>query len=295
MLNRSKSAVLRVLREVSLLPLRALGTRERRRALEKLNASMVTEVDVPKGKLQFVTTTSLLHARAASVLSKEPDTIRWIDGFGSADVFWDIGANVGVFSLYAARCRHVHVLAFEPSADNYMILCKNIEINHLDCHVVPYCIALAGNTELGVLNSPSREMGAALHQFGWSGETSRYWSGGVSKSVQGMIGFTIDDFIRQFRPPFPTRLKLDVDGLEGSILRGAEQTLRDLRLQSVMAELPLSDKAERDSAIAVLSGAGFDLVMRGEVQESGGESAANHFFVRKGSQLTNNTARLPIQ
>jgi hypothetical protein len=146
--------------------------------------------------------------------------------------------------------------------------------------VVPYCIALSGSTELGVLNSPSREMGAALHQFGGKGESSRYWNGGKTIGAQGMLGFTVDDFIRQFRPPFPTRLKLDVDGLEWAILQGAKQTLDDPRLQSVMAELPISDEAERNCAIAWLSDAGFQLVMCGEPQESGNKSAANHFFAR---------------
>jgi FkbM family methyltransferase len=281
MLNRSKSAGLRALREVASFPLRALGMQQCGRALEKLTSSMVSKVDVPDGSLHFMTPTPLLQARANSTLSKEPDTIAWIDSFRRRDVFWDVGANVGVFSLYAARRRGVHVLAFEPSAENYMVLCRNVSINALDGLVVPYCIALAGSTELGVLNSPSREMGASLHQFGERGETSRYWDGCKHTSAQGMIGFTIDGLIRQFRPPFPSHLKLDVDGLEWQILQGAHQTLRDPRLQSVMAELPLSDRGERDSAIALMSDAEFDLMLCGEIQEAGGETAANHFFARR--------------
>ena len=280
-LLRLKSAGLRAIRDVASFPLRALGAQQRGRALQKLTASMISEVDAHEGTLRFVTPTPLLQARANSILEKEPETIKWIDGFDSHEVLWDVGANVGVFSLYAARCRKVRVLAFEPSADNFMILCKNIDINAFEGRVVPYCVAFAGTTELGVLNSPSREMGAALHQFGARGESSPYWNGGKCTSAQGMIGFTIDDFIRQFQPPFPNRLKLDVDGLEWPILQGAEQTLRDLRLQSVMAELPMSDDAERNRAMAWLSDAGFDLVLRGGIQESGGACAANHFFSRK--------------
>ena len=281
MLKRVQSAGLRGVREVASVPLRLLGRTQRRRALEKLGAELISDMRVSGRTLHFVTSTSLLEARANSILSKEPDTIRWIDGFNSKDVFWDVGANVGVFSLYAARCRELRVLAFEPSADNYAVLCKNVEINSLEGSVVPYCLALAGRTELGVLNSPTRELGASLHQFGAKGDVSRYSDGGANSSAQGMVGFTIDDFVGQFRPLFPTRLKLDVDGLEWPILQGARQTLRDSRLQSVMAELPLSDPVERDRAIAWLSDAGFDLVTCGATQESGGESAANHFFARE--------------
>src|SRR5262245_13412768 len=190
MLRRCKSAGRRALREVASLPLRALGNTQRVQALQKLAASMVSEVNVPDGTLRFMTPTPLLQWRADSLLTKEPDTIRWIDQFNSDDVFWDVGANVGVFSLYAACRRRLRVLAFEPSADNYMILCRNIEINAFEGRVIPYCIALAGTTVLGVLNSPRREMGTALHQFGKRGETSRYWSGNSNTCVQGMVGFT---------------------------------------------------------------------------------------------------------
>jgi FkbM family methyltransferase len=269
------------MRELASLPLRMMPEFQRGLALEKMTSSMVSRVDVPAGSLLFTTPTPLLQARAKSTMTKEPDTIRWIDEFEPSDVFWDIGANVGVFGLYAARQRGVRVLAFEPSADNYTVLCRNIEINAFEDQVTPYCVALAGGTKLGVLNSPSREMGASLHQFGQKGQTSRYWDRGNTTSAQGVVGFSIDDFIGQFRPPFPTRLKIDVDGLEWPILQGARNTLCDRRLKSVMAELPLSDEDERNRAIRCLSDAGLDLLSVGEAQESGGERAANHFFSRK--------------
>jgi hypothetical protein len=169
MLKQVKSAGLRALREVASLPLRTLGNRERDRVLEKLTGSMISELRLPERPLRFMTSTPLLQTRANSILLKEPDTIQWIDRFEPSDVFWDVGANVGIFSLYAASRREVKVLAFEPSADNYMVLCRNVEINALE-RFVPYCIALTGNTELDVLNSPSRELGGALHQFGGRGK-----------------------------------------------------------------------------------------------------------------------------
>ena len=48
----------------------------------------------------------------------------------------------------------------------------------------------------------------------------------------------------QFQPPFPNYLKIDVDGLEWSILRGAKQTLGDSRLRSAMIELSVSNQDE---------------------------------------------------
>jgi FkbM family methyltransferase len=286
MIRRSKATGVRALRELASLPLYALGKGQRRQILERLSASMVSKVDLPDGKsLYFMTSTALLQARALSVLSKEPDTIQWIDRFKTDEVFWDVGANVGVFGLYAARRRGIRVVAFEPSADNYMVLCRNVEMNKLDEHITPYCIALAGKTELGMLNIASMSMGAAWNQFGRRGETSRYWSSPNNVYVQGMVGYAIDDFISYFQPPFPTHLKIDVDGLEWQILQGGRQTLCDPRLKSIMVELCISDPVDRDQAIAHLAEVGFELFLQGEIQESGGQAAANHFFVRSQASM----------
>ena len=68
--------------------------------------------------------------------SKEPETLSWIDNFdiyrksNSEDlIFWDIGANVGLYSIYAAtKYDNISVFAFEPSALNLNILTKAFKI-----------------------------------------------------------------------------------------------------------------------------------------------------------------------
>src|SRR5881394_2354315 len=69
----------------------------------------------PAGVIRFYCPAPLPEWRARSILIKEPETLEWIDDFRKGEVFWDVGANVGVFSLYAAF-RHATVYAFEPSA-----------------------------------------------------------------------------------------------------------------------------------------------------------------------------------
>lgn len=280
MLERPKSIMRRFVRELAELPLRSLGEEQKSRVVEGLLASTVSEIEVDKHTLRFLTLTPLLLARARTTLTKEPDTIRWIEGFQVDDVLWDVGANVGVFSIYAAAVRGVRVLAFEPSADNYMVLCNNVEINDLGERVTPYCVAVSHNTGLGVLNSQSRGLGTSLHQFGQPGDSSRYWTTKRGSYVQGMISFSIDDLVRKFSPTFPTHLKIDVDGLELSILQGAANTLRDRRLRSIMVELSVSDSEERSTGIDLLSNAGFHLESQGEPQEAAGSVAANHFFTK---------------
>lgn len=255
-----------------------LGPSVRAQVLEQAVEETISVTDVPGGQILFFAPAPMLLWRAKSLLSKETDTIQWIDGFANDGVFWDIGANVGVYSLYAAVRKRVRVLSFEPSAANFHALSKNIQLNQLCDRVTAYCVALSGQTQLGVLNMSSPSMGAAVSQFGQSGEMSRYWEGYSQAAFQGMIGFTIDDFVRQFDPPFPNHIKIDVDGLELPILIGASATLRDPRLRSLIVELSVSDKEEYTQALAFIEKAGFFLVSQGQTQGTRTERAANHLF-----------------
>ena len=272
-------------RRIGTWPLRLIGSRLRAEILENLAEEAVCTSTIPGGQIRFYAPSPLLISRAGSALSKETDTIRWIDGFGQGTVFWDVGANVGVFSLYAAIRKPVSVVSFEPLAANFHVLSRNIHLNQLDDRISAYCIAFSGQTQLGVLNIASPLMGASLSQFGQPGEMSRYW-GGHAGAAHGMIGFTIDDFISQFDPPFPNYLKIDVDGLELPILAGARSTLRDPRMRSVLVELSLNRQDEHETAVQVLEEAGFSFVSRGAKQENSNESAANHVFEKAVSTPT---------
>ena len=67
---------------------------------------------------------------------KEPETIQWIDKFTKIEnnniIFWDVGANLGLYSIYAAlKHANIEVISFEPSTSNLRILSRNISINNL--------------------------------------------------------------------------------------------------------------------------------------------------------------------
>src|SRR4051794_37732121 len=88
-----------------------------------------------------------LRLRSAA---KEPWTVKWIEAFEPGDVFYDIGANVGAYSLLAAKVGGgaVPVVAFEPSAPTYHDLCVNVALNGCDEIVTPLPFALWSETTL---------------------------------------------------------------------------------------------------------------------------------------------------
>jgi FkbM family methyltransferase len=186
------------------------------------------------GTIYFFCPGKLPGWRAQTLLAKEPETIEWINTFSDKDVFWDIGANVGVYSLYAAL-RNITVMSFEPSSGNYYLLNRNIEINKMANRISALCIAFNDLTLLDSFYMANTDLGGALSSFAeaidWKGKPF------TSYFNQAMIGFSIDDFVRQFNPPFPNHIKIDVDGIENKIIKGAEKTLSDKRMKSLLIEL----------------------------------------------------------
>ena len=240
----------------------------------------IVEQDAGIGSLKFFCPSYLPEWRARTLMSKEPETLEWIDGFAKTDVLWDVGANVGLYSLYAAL-RGLTVLSFEPSPGNYYLLSRNVELNGFDERIASYCIAFNDDTRLDSFYMANTDLGGALSSFGeatdWKGEIFK------AKFRQAMVGYSIDDFIRQFSPPFPNHLKIDVDGIEKKIVAGASRTLADPRLESVLIELNVN-LDETAEIIRAMEDCGLSLAKREHAEAYYlGEAKAiyNHIFVRK--------------
>jgi FkbM family methyltransferase len=180
-------------------------------------------------QLRFVCPNRLTRWRAQTLATKEPETLSWIRGFAPGSVMWDVGANIGVYGLYAARACGCRVVAFEPAPANFALLAKNIQINGLQDSVTAFPIALGESTGLDLLHMQNTDPGGAFARFG--GKTS---ATGVKLAC---LGFSIDRFIADFAPPFPEHIKIDVDGSEADVVCGGERTLADPRVVSILVEL----------------------------------------------------------
>lgn len=175
------------------------------------------------------------HTRLHSC-KKEPETIRWIEeGLSPGDVLYDIGANVGVYSLVAAAYwgEKIKIVAVEPSPVNFARLVRNLTLNRFEGKVFPLPVALAGRTGILPFHCENLTAGGSLHALG---EAVNYRGEKFTPvSSIPMLSYTLDTLIEQFELPEPTHLKLDVDGTEMAILRGAQKTLRSIK--SVLVEV----------------------------------------------------------
>lgn len=279
----TKQAAFRVAIKVLKTAIALLGQRRGALVSSRLaeQLSPVVSVKTKLGAIQLFCPGSIPFWRAETLLTKEPETIEWIDSFDDDSVFWDVGANVGVYSLYAALRPRVKVLAFEPAAVNHYVLTRNIELNKMDDRISALCIAFSDLSQLSHFFMANTELGGALHSFAeavdWQGKPFS------AKFKQAMLGFSIDDFIEEFDPPFPNHIKIDVDGLEDRIIKGAQKTISDKRLKSLLVELDADRTEYCRNVITSLANAGLDLLAKkhGPTLETGAISGAyNHIVVR---------------
>ena len=147
----------------------------------------------------------------------EPETVAWIESLPADAVLWDIGANIGLYALFAAR-RGLRVLAFEPSAASFAAMVASAEANGLDRLVDAYCLALDEAPGLARLQMASSAAGHSMHSI----------SGAPGRFSQAVLAMTVDGLVAQ-GARVPTHIKLDVDGIEAAILRGAKATLAGVR------------------------------------------------------------------
>ena len=97
------------------------------------------------GDIEVIYTTPSLSTkwRVDTLFEKEPVTLEWIAEFRPGEVLVDVGANVGMYTVWAARTRGARVYAFEPESLNYALLNRNNVANKLETQVVAYCAARA--------------------------------------------------------------------------------------------------------------------------------------------------------
>ena len=169
---------------------------------------------------------------------KEPGTVEWIEEwFKPGDVLYDIGANVGAYSLVTFRFLNggTQVYAFEPGFVTFPQLCRNIHLNGAGQAIVPFQVALGDSTAITAFHYQNLLPGGALHALGES--IDQYGNPFQPVFTSPTLSYRLDDFVSQFSLPPPNHVKLDVDGTEYQVLKGAEKALTNPQLRTVLLEV----------------------------------------------------------
>ncbi len=182
---------------------------------------VVTVSDGSAPPLRFRVHSVHEYNRATNALHNEPGTLQWIrDCVQPGDVFYDIGANIGIFSLLAAHRAGPNggVLAFEPHVATVEALLQNIVLNDLGEHVDVLSCAL--HRESGHLPFLYRSLaaGSGLSQIDATRDPFGHDMAPVARELKAVA--SVDDLLatRTIRPA--DVIKIDVDGNEVDVLAG---------------------------------------------------------------------------
>jgi FkbM family methyltransferase len=159
----------------------------------------------------------------------EQDEMNWVKQFvEDGDVFFDVGANIGVYTLLASRMvgKRGQVHAFEPLASTYDLLSKNMKLNQVEnVHLNPVAIGdQVGESDL-YINAQAALTGL--------GRTNR----GIFLGVQKVPVWKLDDYAARNGIRTIDFLKIDVEGYEGHVLRGAAGLIASSPNLIIMSEL----------------------------------------------------------
>jgi FkbM family methyltransferase len=214
--------------------------------------------------------------RVKTMFTKEPDTIEWLSQMKPGETLVDVGANIGIYTIFAA-VRGVKVFAFEPEAMNYAILNQNLYVNGVDA--LAYCCALTnyakGALRMSELNLSMMMPGGSCHSFGQ--EVDHRLEPRKAPFKQGCIGLELDTCVDD-RIDY---VKIDVDGFEHDVVAGGPGVIKHSK--SVLIEINQNLPEHRDLVDQML-GWGFkydqDQVEKARRKEGAFLNCGNYIFYK---------------
>jgi FkbM family methyltransferase len=137
------------------------------------------------------------------------------------DYFVDAGANVGAYSILASAIAGAQSIACEPVPTTYAELCRNVRLNAITGKVDARCVGLGESDSMLRMTT---NLGGLNH---------------ILNTASPSVGLEIP--IQRLDNVLEDRdcavLKLDVEGYELPVLRGASRTLSNPRLNAIIVEL----------------------------------------------------------
>ena len=211
---------------------------------EEIESRQYYEKIIHNKKIIFFCPSPQTFGRVQSLHIKEPETLNWIDSFQPNNsenmVFWDIGANIGLYSIYAAvKFKDIEIISFEPSTSNTRTLSRNISINNLENKISIFPLALSDKENIiSYFNETRFSEGSSISNFNsdidYRGEIVKE---NQIKNKYNLFGTSIDNLILNKILKVPNYIKIDVDGIEHLILKGAENLLKNKNLKELSIEM----------------------------------------------------------
>jgi len=239
------------------------------------------ELLIENKKLILFSPNHLIKWRVDTFYNKEPETLDWINKFINTNpiIFWDIGANIGLYSLYAAiKHKNCEVISFEPSTSNLRILSRNIYINNLSERVKIFSNPLQNNSNQNKfleMNEKEFVEGHALNTFGENKdfEGKKF----LPKMKYNIFGTSINFLLDNKFLKIPDYIKIDVDGIEHLILDGGSKYLNNKNIKSIIIEVNENYETQYNNIMKTMKNLGFNIFEKKQTEEIAVSDTQNKF------------------
>ena len=192
-----------------------------------------------------------LQSRCDAYVSDEPKTLEWLNTFKEDSIFYDIGSNIGGFSFIAKMLNpSLKVYSFETNFMNFYTQVKTCKENNIEDFFV-FNVAVNDSESFDTFryshasNGGDGSFGDKLREKMKKSKYENPFTKKNSNLEVGMLGITLDSLVYNHGLPAPDYCKLDVDGNELLVLRGASRVLKESRLKEIFVEVD-DDIYEKD-------------------------------------------------
>ncbi len=222
--------------------------------IDLLEKESYKKINILGKKIYFFVPNALVNTRVNNIFTDEPETINWINNFDKNDKinFWDIGANIGLYSIYASqKFNNIEITSFEPIPGNLKILSRNISINNLQnkIKISQFPLSDKENQYLKMVESDFL-YGSALNVFG---EETDYEGKRInSKNNYKIFGTTINFILKNNILECPNYVKIDVDGIEHLILSSGDELLKNKNLNSILIEINENFSLQHETVLHIM-------------------------------------------
>ena len=235
---------------------------------DKIQAKQYYSKIINEKKTNFFCPSATTLYRVETLLTKEPETLSWINEFKKYNsnkiIFWDIGANIGIYSIYGAiKFKDIEIVSFEPSTSNTRTLSRNISINNLHNKIKVFPLALSDKENIiSFFNETKFAEGGASSSFNSTkDEDGNFLDNKRINNKYNIFGTSIDYLILNKILVCPNYIKIDVDGIEHLILDGAKSILSNKNLRELSIEMNPNYVEQYDNINKIMEDNGFEKVI----------------------------------
>lgn len=219
------------------------------------------KININQKTITLYAPNQLINWRIETLYTKEPETIEWINSFSKKKniIFWDIGANIGLYSIYnSIKNKGSLTIAFEPSSSNLKILSRNISLNNLNHKIKIFSLPLTDRKSgFMTMKETLFQEGGSMNTFG---EKFNYEGKKLNSQMNyDLFGVSIKYLLDNKLLEIPDYIKIDVDGIEHLILSGAGKYLRNKKIKSLSVEINENFKTQYERVIKIMKQQNFKI------------------------------------